>query len=360
MNRRIEGLDVLRVVSAAVVCAFHTIMHLDCNYGILQPFLDSGAVFMSTFFILSGFSLTISNGFITNSAILRFYKKRAVAVVPMYYFCAILYNLMITIFAALAGGGVWNKIEQMILLAPIEALGLQTVFTSLFQYNHNAGTWFISCILLCYFIYPLLVGLVQLISRKERILISCLLTVLLVYSAFIAHRFGLADIYPNPFIRALEFSIGVLVGGIWTEHKGPKFSDRVYKTALLSLAILLIVCISLFSRLYDTYGYGCMMFSWIVIPVSSLSIYYAAQVQKWHFRGIILYLSKISYCFYLAQLFSNTLCKYIIGRYNISSNSIKIVLAWIMCIFIAIILHHGVERPLVAHLRHKFVSASAG
>jgi len=359
MNRRIEGLDVIRVVSAFVVCAVHTIMHLECNYGIFQPFLENGTVLMSTFFILSGFSLTISNATINSSNVVNFYRKRAVAIIPMYYFCAILHDLMTTVFSAIAGGGIQEKLEQVILLAPIEALGLQTIFTSLFSYNHNAGTWFISCIIICYFIYPLLIGLVKLIPLKKKIMIICLLTVLLAYASFIVHYFSLANIYPNPFVRLLEFSIGVFLGGIWMENKGPMFSDRKNKTALLLLAVLLVVCISVFGKLNNNYDYDCMMFSWIVVPSSSLAVYIAAQVRKWHFGRIIRYLSGLSYCFYLAQLYSNTLSKYVIGRYDIRSNSVKILVAWMICICIAVILHHLVELPLVSYLRNKMVKTPA-
>ena len=102
-----------------------------------------------------------------------------------------------------------------------------------------------------------------------------------------------------------------------------------------------------------------MMFSWIVIPVSSLAVYFAAQVRKWHFSGMIRYLSSLSYCFYLAQLYSNTLSKYFIGRYEISSNSLRILIAWMMCISISVILHHVVELPLVSYLRNKILKTPA-
>lgn len=59
-RKRYIGLDVFRIASITVICAFHTIIHLGVNYGILQPFCRMGAVFMTAFFVLSGYSLFVS------------------------------------------------------------------------------------------------------------------------------------------------------------------------------------------------------------------------------------------------------------------------------------------------------------
>ena len=57
LKKRYAGLDILRIISAAVVCMFHTTIHLDCNYGFLQGISRSGSVFMTAFFALSGFTI---------------------------------------------------------------------------------------------------------------------------------------------------------------------------------------------------------------------------------------------------------------------------------------------------------------
>jgi len=45
MSKRLVGLDYIRVFSVLVICAFHTSIHLHCNYGIVQDFIQNGAVF---------------------------------------------------------------------------------------------------------------------------------------------------------------------------------------------------------------------------------------------------------------------------------------------------------------------------
>lgn len=60
-NRRLAGLDLFRIMITVWVFLFHSEMHFQCDYGILNPFIRIGAMDMSAFFMLSGFSLAYSN-----------------------------------------------------------------------------------------------------------------------------------------------------------------------------------------------------------------------------------------------------------------------------------------------------------
>lgn len=62
LKRNYVGLDILRIVSALAICMFHTTIHLGCDYGLLQGLSTMGAVFMTAFFMLSGFSLFVNWG----------------------------------------------------------------------------------------------------------------------------------------------------------------------------------------------------------------------------------------------------------------------------------------------------------
>ena len=62
LKKKYFGLDIIRIVSALMVCMFHTTIHLDCDYGVLQGMSIMGAVFMTSFFLLSGFSLFVNWG----------------------------------------------------------------------------------------------------------------------------------------------------------------------------------------------------------------------------------------------------------------------------------------------------------
>lgn len=107
MKNRLYGLDVLRIISAIFVCAFHTNIHLGATYGLLTEFVSMGAIFMTLFFILSGYSLFISNSgksFFSGNTYFIYLKKRFISIVPMYYFAGILYAIFESVVNR--GGGI--------------------------------------------------------------------------------------------------------------------------------------------------------------------------------------------------------------------------------------------------------------
>lgn len=55
--KRIVGLDYLRIIMVFMVFLFHSWMHLDFQLGKLTSFISEGAVYMTMFFMLSGYVL---------------------------------------------------------------------------------------------------------------------------------------------------------------------------------------------------------------------------------------------------------------------------------------------------------------
>ncbi len=54
---RAAGLDLFRVVAAVMVLLFHCHIHHENSFGPLTGFVSMGAVFMTAFFMLSGYVL---------------------------------------------------------------------------------------------------------------------------------------------------------------------------------------------------------------------------------------------------------------------------------------------------------------
>ncbi|MBE5898695.1 MAG: hypothetical protein E7279_03750 [Lachnospiraceae bacterium] len=153
--------------------------------------------------------------------------KRIIGIVPLYYVVSVLYVIFLgkeTTF-------------QNILLAPIEMMGLQSMF-SLFSVSHNSGTWFISCILICYFVYPLLQEISKQIRFKSKIIILGLIVFVLVWSPFVVIHFGLVSIYYNPFFRLIEFFAGVLLSSVMPHIRNSKISRIVFSWWVLTLEFM--------------------------------------------------------------------------------------------------------------------------
>ncbi len=166
-------------------------MHLGCNYGFLNDFFDDASLAMSGFFILSGYSLWLAYG---NKFAMRtfnkgkFYLKRLISIYPLYLIIGTLSVIM------KVGAGLQTISDNLILL-PVELLGFQSFFDgSLFGYAHNGGTWFISCILICYFIYPLIGELLDELRLKKTAVGVVALIVLMAYAHLLPLKFRCGDL----------------------------------------------------------------------------------------------------------------------------------------------------------------------
>lgn len=122
----------MRISLALLIFAFHSRIHvLQCNYGLLNGFIDMGAIAMTGFFLLSGYALHLSYGKKDMSdipSIRKFYIKRLIAILPLYYTWAII-KVILHIFEK----GTAAAIEETVLL-PVESLGMQSWFATLFPF----------------------------------------------------------------------------------------------------------------------------------------------------------------------------------------------------------------------------------
>lgn len=350
-KRRYVGLDIFRAISVLVICAFHTTIHLGCNYGILQPVALMGAVFMTAFFMLSGFSLFINyanNDLHAIKQIKVFYIKRAIGIIPMYYIAASIYVFFIE----------KGSFRETLLLLPIEALGLQSTFSSLFGYSHNGGTWFISCIIICYLVYPFFQEIVKQIGIKAKIYLIVLYGGILLYSPIVVSLSGIANIYSNPFFRLLEFFIGVLLASVRFELSENKMVNRIIFNwgGVLIESIIFIIGVSIAVK--HNIGIGnYMLYSWIGLPIFALLLMGLSGVENKMLEEskLLKYFSSISYAFFLAQLYSNWICKKVIAHLGIADNIVKILLGWGSCILIAVVLHEVFEKRISKILKSKLL-----
>ena len=90
---------------------FHSNIHLGCKYGILTSFINMGAIFMTAFFVLSGYVIYYTYqkkdlGKLAN--IKLFYKKRYITILPIYYLVGTLYIIFFF------GGGGQNLCKKML------------------------------------------------------------------------------------------------------------------------------------------------------------------------------------------------------------------------------------------------------
>lgn len=250
---------------------------------------------------------------------------------PSYYAVGVLYCIFI---------GKESFLDNVI-LAPIEALGLQSVFPSSFVITHNGGTWFISCILLCYVFFPFFLECATQITQKEKNWLSIILVAILLYSPIVVWRFGLPSIYSNPFFRILEFVFGMLLGAYAQEAKHVKLLSN--KLIITIECLLLIVGVSVLYHFEIGRG-NYWLYSWVCLPLFTLILcgMYGAEFGN---LKLIAYLSELTYAFFLVQLFLWPIMRKWVAFTGIENTIFKIVSSFGVYTVFAIAIHEIIEKP---------------
>ena len=293
-------------------------MHFGCSYSYLTDFVSVGAIAMTGFFLLSGYSLRLVYGaqnLMEKHNIGRFYLKRILGVIPLYYFFALLFIL-------LRGK---ESIEDNILLFPIEALGLQTTFTSLFNVTQT----------IC-----------QQIGYRSKVIFLILFVFLDIWAAFISHRFHTAGIYDNPFYRILEFTCGLLVADINLSYDN-KFL-RVLRTwsVLVVSTIVLVAGVSVIQHYKNVQDY--MLLNILVLPCFIIMLFPLGTLKMPPLEKsrIIGYMGKISYAFFLVQFFSWTVGKWCVDLIGYNHNWVRILITFTYCVLASIIAYGFIQKPI--------------
>lgn len=355
MGGRVVGLDLMRISMALLIFLFHSRIHvLHCSYGILNSFVDMGAIAMTGFFLLSGYVINLSYGRkdLSNSKELkRFYIKRLISIIPLYFVWA---SLLVVANIVINGK---SAIIQETILLPVELLGIQSVFSSLFSFSHNSGSWFISCILICYFLFPLLQIITKNLTDRNRVVLIFVLSFILLWSPFVQYYFHLQKIYSNPFFRVLEFSIGILVSQMNITASPHKLILLLRKPFICIMSIVCLIIGVMVARMINIPA-DYMLYNWVALPcfvsmMISLGNYNFRKLQN---SKVIRYLSELSFCIFLGQIiYVWYAVKYTFEYVGCEANIMKILVSFLLVFSIANVLHYLVEVPSSKFFKQRLI-----
>ncbi|MBQ6221789.1 MAG: acyltransferase family protein, partial [Solobacterium sp.] len=91
---RMLGPELFRIIAALFVFLMHSLSRLGTYYGPLQALISTGGVYMTGFFMLSGFMSALSaadRDFSSAGEVKRFLRRRLVSLMPLYLFLAIVH-----------------------------------------------------------------------------------------------------------------------------------------------------------------------------------------------------------------------------------------------------------------------------
>ena len=340
-------LDIIKICCAVLIYMRHSITMFGCTYG---SSLVDGLICATTspimvcFFVVSGFSIYYNNSnrnLLDAGELRTFYKKRFITLFPIYILVHMLSYVLVE-----------NTLQQKIYSTPVELLGLQSMYGGLFGISHSGATWFISSLLLGYFIYPLVQELLKM-NQMCIYLVTSVIFFVLVYSEVVMLQiFGVQPGYVNPVFRAMQVAFGAALCMAFTEDD--KGNNK--KAAIMMVANLISTgLLTVFALHYK------MGIEYVTTPIYYYLIAFAMLISiKFKPRlltksKLIKYAGSLTFYFFILQVFLWRLSAKVCGLTGFESNKGKLLVSFVLCVALSIICKELFDKHAQKYLKNKLL-----
>ncbi len=328
---KLNNLQILRGISALLVCCFHfrdTINLPELNLGDLL--FKKGSIGVPIFFIISGFIMAFTTQKInfskdTFQQITLFYKRRVIRIVPLYYLLT--FVAMIpggSFFLYFHGAGLYELIHSLLFLPtkkefPVLFLGWSLNFEMFF-----------------YLIFGL-----SLFFKEKRYYFIVGFFILTSILGYIIH-------FDSPYLKMvthslnLYFVVGILFALLLNKYSVPKnWAAIISVIGIVSFILVLLNIIPIDN-------------TWIKLAIISTFVFsFLTFDYIFHWKGnrLLIFLGDISYSLYLSHPFVEIVLKRfkVEGYLNIPFFLLKIVLV----IMVSSLLYYFVEKKVTHYLKIK-------
>lgn len=340
-------LDIIKICCAVLIYMRHSITMFGCTYG---SSLVDGLICATTspimvcFFVVSGFSIYYNNSnrnLLDAGELRTFYKKRFITLFPIYILVHMLSYVLVE-----------NTLQQKIYSTPVELLGLQSMYGGLFGISHSGATWFISSLLLGYFIYPLVQELLKMNQRCIYLVTSVIFFVLVYSEVVMLQIFGVQPGYVNPVFRAIQVAFGAALCMAFTEDD--KGNNK--KAAIMMVANLIITgLLTVFALHYK------MGIEYVTTPIYYYLIAFAMLISiKFKPRlltksKLIKYAGSLTFYFFILQVFLWRLSAKVCGLTGFESNKGKLLVSFVLCVALSIICKELFDKHAQKYLKNKLL-----
>ena len=340
-------LDIIKICCAVLIYMRHSITMFGCTYG---SSLVDGLICATTspimvcFFVVSGFSIYYNNSnrnLLDAGELRTFYKKRFITLFPIYILVHMLSYVLVV-----------NTVQQKIYSTPVELLGLQSMYGGLFGISHSGATWFISSLLLGYFIYPLVQELLKMNQRCIYLVTSVIFFVLVYSEVVMLQIFGVQPGYVNPVFRAMQVAFGAALCMAFTEDD--KGNNK--KAAIMMVANLIITgLLTVFALHYK------MGIEYVTTPIYYYLIAFAMLISiKFKPRlltksKLIKYAGSLTFYFFILQVFLWRLSAKVCGLTGFESNKGKLIVSFVLCVALSIICKELFDKHAQKYLKNKLL-----
>jgi exopolysaccharide production protein ExoZ len=331
---KLNNLQILRGISALLVCCFHFRESINFDHLKLgQILFGKGSIGVPIFFVISGFIMTFTTKNFKFSpergikkSVISFYKKRIVRIVPLYYLLTLSWMIIGGTFFMYFSGDLWNRFIHSILFLPQKdsfpvlylgwSLNYEMFFYLIFGISllfKNHRYYFI----IAFFILSYLIGLFFKFENAFYKMATDFLNFYFISGIILAL---LLQKFKIPRKQAFFFCIGGIL----------LFSFYFFRQSILIGQFLSLVIISFF------------VLSFLLLDFS------------FHLKGnrFLIFLGDISYSLYLSHPFVEILFRHfkIEGYLNIP----YLVLKLIVVIGVAAFFYYVVEKKFTDYLKIKF------
>lgn len=346
-KERLVILDIIKICCAVLIYMRHSITIFKCTYG--NSLLDglicaTTSPIMVCFFVVSGFSIYYNNSnrnLLDAGELRTFYKKRFITLFPIYILVHMLSYVLVV-----------NTVQQKIYSTPVELLGLQSMYGGLFGISHSGATWFISSLLLGYFIYPLVQELLKMNQRCIYLVTSVIFFVLVYSEVVMLQIFGVQPGYVNPVFRAMQVAFGAALCMAFTEDD--KGNNK--KAAIMMVANLIITgLLTVFALHYK------MGIEYVTTPIYYYLIAFAMLISiKFKPRlltksKLIKYAGSLTFYFFILQVFLWRLSAKVCGLTGFESNKGKLLVSFVLCVALSIICKELFDKHAQKYLKNKLL-----
>lgn len=283
--------------------------------------IDLGARCCEFFFVVSGFLVAYN-----------FHRKNSnLAPSPWGYFKRKLFQLyplhIITFLISLIFLDKFSSTKAFFNIALLQSW---TIDKPIF-FGYNGVSWFLSSILFCYLIAPLLMSYIQVFNVKKTIkflLCLCLLRFFIEYLPTTTH-FSLWHIqyHVSPLIRGLEFFVGMQLLPIFLHLKEFFVQEKCIKWYFTFAEIAMVVLLY-FLWEYTKFVRGAyIIFIVLLVLLIALNLGYVSKVLS---NRLFIILSNIEYEFFMIhQIVIRMFAKYFKNTLNIYEYNLIILLVTI-------------------------------
>lgn len=333
--KKYRSIDAIRGIFALLIVWHHLCPIMGISYH-----MDFGNTIVLFFFVLSGFHITITWKDKIQDHCKDFIIKRCSKIFPIQWLMTLLF-----VVCGINIVSIWA--------VPFHLTLTQSLIPSWeINFTVNTPSWFLSSLFVCYLITPFILNAVN--RNKiffELVLIFCI-ACFTIFIYILPNTIGRRWlVYINPFARLIDFSVGVLLGIIWSA-----FSNFVMnisrKTAIFTLFELVALCgfivVVSFKPIIALNNYPVIRYPLILLIISTFTLSYGI-ISKLFSNKLLSWLGGISISVYMTHGF---ILHYVNKLYEIPIWG-KVILAYLLVLFMSYIVN--LTLPYVAS---KFTSAA--